>query len=636
MRCGMSGKTVIHLPQIIVILFKHIKRGIRLVGESSNFILSVNALVITCLLILPKSTATEKRISNIEFTSEPVKILVDGKIYKLGYTSDIDPVTLKEKMWGKRIVALDRYGRVVEDRDILEKIFFVQFIYRKDLSDINNVPAGPDQIQGYRSLEDFRFMHQLTETVLFIREAGTRALVQVGEVYLTGGASIGSKLTKKGIIILGKEVAKNTAISMAKTVLTNPTSYLKGSVSLVFEKAVSEWKSAERLFLRTMDNTLLRYDDAKRIHESLCFGKSRGEVSKNFLARLTLQAGGGTDLLSQLQKVGDYAVNEALSEISGLYDSAGNLVKMGMIGYSIKEFLIKKVPLYKVYLEQVEYLHRVESDYKNSYYWRNVIAKYIDENIRYAKIIGKGGKVEESRDKKKEYRKFKKSIGGIEFVYIRGDSFMMGSNSGEKDEGPRHRVEVDGFWIGKYEITQRQYQSIMGRNPSRFKGNNRPVEWVSWHDAIEFCRRFSSRYGVRARLPYEAEWEYACRAGTTTVYYWGNKIHGDYCWYYNNSGGRTHPVGQKLPNKWGLYDMSGNVYEWCMDWYDENYYKNSPVNNPKGPDYEGPDYGKYPVFRGGSWKHSADTLRSGLRCSLAPRYWPYYSIGFRVVVSAEE
>ncbi|MBN2401756.1 MAG: formylglycine-generating enzyme family protein [Spirochaetes bacterium] len=143
-----------------------------------------------------------------------------------------------------------------------------------------------------------------------------------------------------------------------------------------------------------------------------------------------------------------------------------------------------------------------------------------------------------------------KEIGGIKFVSIPGGSFMMGSKEGEGEdnEHPQHKVTLDKFGMSIYEITQKQYQEIIGKNPSYYKGENLPVEQVTWDDAMNFCKKFSEKYKVNLRLPTEAEWEYACRAGTTTKYYWGNEINGDYCWYGKNSDGKTHNVGEKKPN----------------------------------------------------------------------------------------
>ncbi len=218
-----------------------------------------------------------------------------------------------------------------------------------------------------------------------------------------------------------------------------------------------------------------------------------------------------------------------------------------------------------------------------------------------------------------------RTVSGITFVYIPGGSFMMGA--AEPGERP-HMVTLDGFWMSRYEVTQAQYEAVVGNNPSHFKGADRPVEQVSWNDATAFCNRLGERGKVAVRLPTEAEWEYACRAGTSTCYYWGDKIDGDYCWYGGNCN-ETHPVGGKKPNAWGLYDMSGNVSEWCHDWYDKDYYRSSPAVNPQGP-----GSGEYKMLRSGSWV----TFGSGYRFRSADRDWDgpswerSYS-GFRVVLA---
>ncbi len=228
-----------------------------------------------------------------------------------------------------------------------------------------------------------------------------------------------------------------------------------------------------------------------------------------------------------------------------------------------------------------------------------------------------------------------RTIGGMEFVYIPAGSFMMGSSDGERndEERPLHRVTLDGFWMGKYEVTQGQYREIMGINPSYFKkegwfsnSKRHPVENVTWRDAVDFCAKFAARHGIAVRLPTEAEWEYAARAGTNTRYYWGNEIDNNYLWHWNNSEGTTHRVGEKRPNAFGLYDMTGNVWEWCSDWYGEQYYRESPEKNPKGP-----DSGQYRILRGGSWLGSGCSDSSAVRVSYLPDSW-YGIIGFRVVV----
>ena len=200
-------------------------------------------------------------------------------------------------------------------------------------------------------------------------------------------------------------------------------------------------------------------------------------------------------------------------------------------------------------------------------------------------------------------------------VYVAGGTFTMGASSeqgsdADEDEKPAHRVTVSSFSIGKYEVTQEEWQTVMGSNPSSFKGAKRPVENVSWNDCQEFIRKLNQLTGMWFRLPTEAEWEYAARGGNKSLgyKYTGSNNYGNVAWYDDNSNRQTHDVGQKQPNELGLYDMSGNVWEWCQDWYDGNYYSSSPQTNPMGP-YSGLDR----VRRGGSWFNSARYCRVSLR-----------------------
>jgi formylglycine-generating enzyme required for sulfatase activity len=205
---------------------------------------------------------------------------------------------------------------------------------------------------------------------------------------------------------------------------------------------------------------------------------------------------------------------------------------------------------------------------------------------------------------------------GVEMVFIPAGEFEMGSNDGEGEEKPVHRVRITHpFYMGKCEVTQGQWQRLMGNNPSNFKGVDRlPVEGVSWYD----CQEFLKKAGEGLKLPTEAQWEYACRAGTKTQYSFGNGEGqlGKYAWYGGNSGEMTHPVGEKSPNAWGLYDMHGNVWEWCADGFDGNYYSNSPAEDPKGPHWK-----QERVVRGGSWINIiAGYCRSAGRTGVRPDY----------------
>ncbi len=194
----------------------------------------------------------------------------------------------------------------------------------------------------------------------------------------------------------------------------------------------------------------------------------------------------------------------------------------------------------------------------------------------------------------------------LEMIYIKPGRFVMGSARGWFDEKPVHEVVLTkGFYLGKYEVTQSQFKTLTGVNRSRLKGEEHPVVEVSWPDAADFCKRLSKKAGRNFRLPTEAEWEYAARAGSAGKYSYGNdenKLDG-YGWYKLNSKNKTHPVGQKLPNPWGLYDMPGNVWEWCADWHYKGYYGKSPREDPKGPDRS---TGKR-VVRGGCYDTKAAT-----------------------------
>lgn len=231
----------------------------------------------------------------------------------------------------------------------------------------------------------------------------------------------------------------------------------------------------------------------------------------------------------------------------------------------------------------------------------------------------------------REAKYFVENLGNgitLEMVQIPEGSFMMGSPEKEaerdKDESPQHQVKVPGFFMGKYEITQVQYQAIMSNNPSYFKGEKRPVEQVSWDDAVEFCKKLSQKTGKTYRLPSEAEWEYACRAGTKTPFYFGETITTE---LVNFDGGKeTKPVGSFPANGFGLYDMHGNVYEWCQDYWHNNY-NGSPTDGSAW--LTGGD-NTYRLLRGGSWITYQRYCRCAERRNTSPAY-RYNDIGFRVV-----
>lgn len=219
---------------------------------------------------------------------------------------------------------------------------------------------------------------------------------------------------------------------------------------------------------------------------------------------------------------------------------------------------------------------------------------------------------------------------GMELVWIPPGSFMMGSNNGNADEKPVHRVKISkGFYIGKSEVTQAQWQAVMGNNPSHFKdcGGNCPVEKVSWEEAQRFIEKLNQRKeGYLYRLPSEAEWEYACRAGTTGDYAGNVK---EMSWYSENSGSKTHAVGAKQLNAWGLADIYGNVWEWCEDWYHETYH-GAPMD---GSAWLSGGEQKYRVLRGGSFSSEVSYLRSASRVD-SVNLSTFMLVGVRVVAVA--
>ncbi len=233
--------------------------------------------------------------------------------------------------------------------------------------------------------------------------------------------------------------------------------------------------------------------------------------------------------------------------------------------------------------------------------------------------------------KREEPGSLSENLNGVslEMIYVPGGRFNMGSPEGDgsDSERPLHEVTVPSFYIGKHQVTQEQWQSVMGANPSVFKdGKNLPVETISWNDAKEFCKKLSRMTGKEYRLPSEAEWEYACRAGTTGDYAGDLDALG---WYDGNASGKTHPVGEMEPNAYGLHDMHGNVWEWCEDvWHDT--YDGAP-NDGKAW-LSGGDTGRR-VLRGGSWNYNGNYCRSADRGRFAAGY-RYISIGFRVVSTA--
>ena len=220
----------------------------------------------------------------------------------------------------------------------------------------------------------------------------------------------------------------------------------------------------------------------------------------------------------------------------------------------------------------------------------------------------------------------------LNMIMVAAGEFTMGDNESK----PSHPVKITRpFYLGQYEVTQKQWEAVMGNNPSRFTDASKPVERVSWYD----CQEFIAKLNIKAEtdmgkyaLPTEAQWEYACRAGSENKFCFGGDKRKllNYGWHVNNSGSVTHPVGEKKPNAWGFYDMHGNVAEWCRDWYEPDYYEKSPTKDPVGP-----AAGTVRVVRGGFWGASAWRSRSAYRDHNSPRRFGRH-LGFRLCLVQPE
>ena len=256
-------------------------------------------------------------------------------------------------------------------------------------------------------------------------------------------------------------------------------------------------------------------------------------------------------------------------------------------------------------------------------------------------------KEERERQEKISREKRKRFVAELEryMVEIPTGTFEMGQNDEEQrllkqwgwwndyfyNECPRHAVKLSEFAMSRYPVTQAQWEAVIRTNPSNFKGMHLPVEQVSWNDAQEFCQRISQETGKMYRLPTEAEWEYACRAGSSDIWSFGSDptVLSQYAWFSENAGNQTHPVGQLQPNAWGLFDMHGNVWEWCQDAYISDIYATLHVQSPSvNPIYA--SGGAMRVIRGGSWYNFPARVRASGRNYGGPAH-PYHDVGFRIV-----
>lgn len=315
-------------------------------------------------------------------------------------------------------------------------------------------------------------------------------------------------------------------------------------------------------------------------------------------------------------------LSESLAILKNNYQNPSSLEQVDVTIYNFLESLLKGEFFVDSYSEAVQHLKGISinvSPLQNGN--RGGILKPDVPNIGNAGINEASRKADISKT-------FTSSSTGMEFVLMPAGKFTMGSKESGFEQPP-HNVNIeDPFYMGKYLVTQKQWGKVMGENPSEFEGDDRPVESVSWDMVQKLIKKLNEMEGTdKYRLPSESEWEYACRAGTTTRFYFGNdesKL-GGYAWYGENSGSKTHPVGQKKPNPWGLYDVNGNVWEWVQDMWHDNY-DGAPSD---GSSWEGGD-SYFRVIRGCDCYNFAIFCRSASRFSFTPADC-FYNVGFRLL-----
>jgi len=343
----------------------------------------------------------------------------------------------------------------------------------------------------------------------------------------------------------------------------------------------------------------------------------------------------------KIEVISQPVVGKPTTRVTFIWENADN-VKMLLNNQSF--FLTGNTPKNIEVQSGEGYLLKIEQPDKKYEYPEFLVFEAKADTL-YLQIEGGNIKIENPALRAETKRKNAEAINSItqNMVKIQGGTFTMGCTREQSDcgsdEKPAHQVTISGFYMSKYEVTQAQWRAVMGAsaslsNPSSFKDcDDCPVESVNYSDVQAFINQLNLITGKKFRLPTEAEWEYAARGGsassvstgsTSATMYSGSNNLDEVAWYNGNSGSRTHPVGQKKPNSLGLYDMSGNVWEWCSDMYDDTYYKTSPANNPKGP-----TSGSYRVVRGGSWVSDATSCRSANRFNDAPDD-RYINFGFRL------
>ncbi len=379
------------------------------------------------------------------------------------------------------------------------------------------------------------------------------------------------------------------------------------------------------------------------------------ELLKNEELLLTALSGGselyGLQILKLIEKASD---GEVIINYGSLYPLLKKLEKKGYVKSRWEDNSSRQGPRRRYYrVTETGIELATQSQLLRERLKQLAIVKDVDRLFDFEVVtVNLRGEIIKRETKQAEY--FTENLGNgvtLDMVAIPGGKFLMGAPKDEKgsndSEKPQHQVTIQPFFIGKFPVTQAQWRAVanlpevdrdLNSNPSYFKGNNCPVEKVSWYDAVEFCQRLSRETGREYRLPSEAEWEYACRAETTTPFYFGETITSKLANYAGSKTYASEPkgefrkqttdVGTFPPNAFGLYDMHGNVWEWCADAWHENY-QGAPTDGSAWEDNSDDNKNQYQVLRGGSWDFNPNVCRSAIRLIDIPGNRDYY-VGFRV------
>ena len=481
----------------------------------------------------------------------------------------------------------------------------------------------PDEVETYFQTQQARVNYHWVSRAMFEALDAHRPAAEAYAFLVGNMTGLSLDMAMAGPAGVAKTVGKEALFAAAKDLVNHPEKICMEMAGTMMDEGLQGYREQYRIYKKWNSGAPLTQQDKER------FAATGDPITEYKL---------GEDLFADTIKykydmadweqarnrlVGKIA---ELEEMSDAWDAATIGIRLGEVLDEAKSGL-RSYPPYQRHLERLQQVERSKTPSDS------------------ATTVSRDSGTTERRDTPrrlfgpKHGDKRTVDLGNgvkMEFVFIGPGEFVMGSPGNEEDrsddEGPQHKVTISrGFWLGETEVTQAQYHALIGKNPSHFEGDTNPVENVSWDDAQAFCAKLSQAHGVSARLPSEAEWEYACRAGTKWAYSFGNDADqlSQYAWFSSNSNWSTHPVKSKKANPWGLYDMHGNVWEWCADvWHDS--YNGAPTD---GSAWMTDRDQSRRVLRGGSWGDGPWRLRSANRGWVAPGIRDLDN-GFRVALDS--